>query len=195
MNTIDHEQMPSILLDKIYLYTILSIDTIYILSLFHCQIPLTLLFTPTTYLFNYYTCYIYITIYSSLLLSNIHKYIHIYTLTKPLFLLSTTKLTIPILILHFIYTFTTTIALPILLPLLSFTLITITKAYTQLSLTYSQLYKYTTTHIFIIAYSNTYSYYISILLFVLFIIFRYTNIIHLHTTLKQVNGKPYNSYL
>lgn len=73
--------------------------------------------------------YIYITIYSSLLLSNIHKYIHIYTLTKPLFLLSTTKLTIPILILHFIYTFTTTIALPILLPLLSFTLITITKAY------------------------------------------------------------------
>ena len=34
--------------------------------------------------------YIYITIYSSLLLSNIHKYIHIYTLTKPLFLLSTT---------------------------------------------------------------------------------------------------------
>lgn len=195
MNTIDHEQMPSILLDKIYLYTILSIDTIYILSLFHCQIPLTLLFTPTTYLFNYYTCYIYITIYSSLLLSNIHKYIHIYTLTKPLFLLSTTKLTIPILILHFIYTFTTTIALPILLPLLSFTLITITKAYTQLSLTYSQLYKYTTTHIFILAYSNSYSYYISILLFVLFIIFRYTNIIHLHTTLKQVNGKPYNSYL
>ena len=195
MNTIDHEQMPSILLDKIYLYTILSIDTIYILSLFHCQIPLTLLFTPTTYLFNYYTCYIYITIYSSLLLSNIHKYIHIYTLTKPLFLLSTTKLTIPILILHFIYTFTTTIALPILLPLLSFTLITITKAYTQLSLTYSQLYKYTTTHIFILAYSNTNSYYISILLFVLFIIFRYTNIIHLHTTLKQVNGKPYNSYL
>lgn len=195
MNTIDHEQMPSILLDKIYLYTILSIDTIYILSLFHCQIPLTLLFTPTTYLFNYYTCYIYITIYSSLLLSNIHKYIHIYTLTKPLFLLSTTKLTIPILILHFIYTFTTTIALPILLPLLSFTLITITKAYTQLSLTYSQLYKYTTTHIFILAYSNTYSYYISILLFVLFIILRYTNIIHLHTTLKQVNGKPYNSYL
>lgn len=195
MNTIDHEQMPSILLDKIYLYTILSIDTIYILSLFHCQIPLTLLFTPTTYLFNYYTCYIYITIYSSLLLSNIHKYIHIYTLTKPLFLLSTTKLTIPILILHFIYTFTTTIALPILLPLLSFTLITITKAYTQSSLTYSQLYKYTTTHIFILAYSNTYSYYISILLFVLFIIFRYTNIIHLHTTLKQVNGKPYNSYL
>lgn len=187
--------MPSILLDKIYLYTILSIDTIYILSLFHCQIPLTLLFTPTTYLFNYYTCYIYITIYSSLLLSNIHKYIHIYTLTKPLFLLSTTKLTIPILILHFIYTFTTTIALPILLPLLSFTLITITKAYTQSSLTYSQLYKYTTTHIFILAYSNTYSYYISILLFVLFIIFRYTNIIHLHTTLKQVNGKPYNSYL
>ena len=90
MNTIDHEQMPYILLDKIYLYTILSIDTIYILSLFHCQIPLTLLFTPTTYLFNYYTCYIYITIYSSLLLSNIHKYIHIYTLTKPLFLLSTT---------------------------------------------------------------------------------------------------------
>lgn len=130
--------------------------------------------------------YIYITIYSSLLLSNIHKYIHIYTLTKPLFLLSTTKLTIPILILHFIYTFTTTttIALPILLPLLSFTLITITKAYTQSSLTYSQLYKYTTTHIFILAYSNTYSYYISILLFVLFIIFRYTNIIHLHTTLK-----------
>ena len=195
MNTIDHEQMPSILLDKIYLYTILSIDTIYILSLFHCQIPLTLLFTPTTYLFNYYTCYIYITIYSSLLLSNIHKYIHIYTLTKPLFLLSTTKLTIPILILHFIYTLTTTIALPILLPLLSFTLITITKAYTQLSITYSQLYKYTTTHIFILAYSNTNSYYISILLFVLFIIFRYTNIIHLHTTLKQVNGKPYNSYL
>ena len=94
------------------------------------------------------------------------------------------KLTIPILILHFIYTFTTTIALPILLPLLSFTLITITKAYTQLSLTYSQLYKYTTTHIFILAYSNTYSYYISILLFVLFRIFRYTNIIHLHTTLK-----------
>ena len=129
---------------------------------------------------------LYITIYSSLLLSNIHKYIHIYTLTKPLFLLSTTKLTIPILILHFIYTLPSYyIALPsILLPLLSFTLITITKAYTQLSLTYSQLYKYTTTHIFILAYSNTYSYYISILLFVLFIIFRYTNIIHLHTTLK-----------
>ena len=178
-----------------YILSYLQILSIYNIYLFHCQIPLTLLFTPTTYLFNYYTCYIYITIYSSLLLSNIHKYIHIYTLTKPLFLLSTTKLTIPILILHFIYTFTTTIALPILLPLLSFTLITITKAYTQLSLTYSQLYKYTTTHIFILAYSNTYSYYISILLFVLFIIFRYTNIIHLHTTLKQVNGKPYNSYL
>ena len=104
------------------------------------------------------------------------SYIQIYTLTKPLFLLSTTKLTIPILILHFIYTFTTTIALPILLPLLSFTLITITKAYTQLSLTYSQLYKYTTTHIFILAYSNSYSYYISILLFVLLFIVRYTNI-------------------
>ena len=208
MNTIDHEQMPSILLDKIYLYTIYlvtyNILMCYILSISQILSIYNLSFIARSLLLYYsllppiysiITHVIYITIYSSLLLSNIHKYIHIYTLTKPLFLLSTTKLTIPILILHFIYTFTTTIALPILLPLLSFTLITITKAYTQLSLTYSQLYKYTTTHIFIIAYSNTYSYYIRILLFVLFIIFRYTNIIHLHTTLKQVNGKPYNSYL
>ena len=97
--------------------------------------------------------YIYITIYSSLLLSNIHKYIHIYTLTKPLFLLSTTKLTIPILILHFIYTFTTTIALPILLPLLSFTLITITKAYHSLiSNIFTVIYIYSFIFIFILTY-------------------------------------------
>lgn len=155
MNTIDHEQMPSILLDKIYLYTIylvtynilmcyiLSISqilSIYYLSFIARSLLLYYSLLPPIY--SIITHVIYITIYSSLLLSNIHKYIHIYTLTKPLFLLSTTKLTIPILILHFIYTLTTTIALPILLPLLSFTLITITKAYTQLSLTYSQLYKY-----------------------------------------------------
>ena len=178
-----------------YILSISQILSIYYLSFIARSLLLYYSLLPPIYSIITHVIYIYITIYSSLLLSNIHKYIHIYTLTKPLFLLSTTKLTIPILILHFIYTFTTTIALPILLPLLSFTLITITKAYTQLSLTYSQLYKYTTTHIFILAYSNTYSYYISILLFVLFIIFRYTNIIHLHTTLKQVNGKPYNSYL
>lgn len=146
MNTIDHEQMPSILLDKIYLYTIyivtynilmcyiLSISqilSIYYLSFIARSLLLYYSLLPPIYsiITHVIYIYIYITIYSSLLLSNIHKYIHIYTLTKPLFLLSTTKLTIPILILHFIYTFTTTIALPILLPLLSFTLITITKAY------------------------------------------------------------------
>lgn len=178
-----------------YILSYLQILSIYNLSFIARSLLLYYSLLPPIY--SIITHVIYITIYSSLLLSNIHKYIHIYTLTKPLFLLSTTKLTIPILILHFIYTLPsyTIQPYPILLPLLSFTLITITKAYTQLSLTYSQLYKYTTTHIFILAYSNTYSYYISILLFVLFIIFRYTNIIHLHTTLKQVNGKPYNSYL
>lgn len=141
------------------------------------------LISPTTPIyFTDYICYIYIYILHSNYptFTNIHIHLPLQNTLPTIYY----KLTIPILILHFIYTFTTTIALPILLPLLSFTLITITKAYTQLSLTYSQLYKYTTTHIFILAYSNTYSYYISILLFVLFIIFRYTNIIHLHTTLK-----------
>ena len=124
-----------------YILSISQILSIYYLSFIARSLLLYYSLLPPIY--SIITHVIYITIYSSLLLSNIHKYIHIYTLTKPLFLLSTTKLTIPILILHFIYTFTTTtIALPILLPLLSFTLITITKAYTQLSLTYSQLYKY-----------------------------------------------------
>lgn len=195
MNTIDHEQMPSILLDKIYLYTILSIDTIYILSLFHCQIPLTLLFTPTTYLFNYYTCYIYITLY-------IHHYYYLtftntYTYTplqnhSSYYLLQNSPFQS---LFYILFILSLLQPYPFSYHYYHSPLSLSPKLTTQSSLTYSQLYKYTTTHIFILAYSNTYSYYISILLFVLFIIFRYTNIIHLHTTLKQVNGKPYNSYL
>ena len=143
------------------------------------------LISPTTPIyFTDYICYIYIYILHSNYptFTNTHIHLPLQNTLPTIYY----KLTTPTLILHFIYTLLATIY-PYhisLLPLLSFTLITITKAYTQLSLTYSQLYKYTTTHIFILAYSNTYSYYISILLFVLFIIFRYTNIIHLHTTLK-----------
>ena len=103
MNTIDHEQMPSIFLDKIYLYTIylvtynilmcyiLSISqilSIYYLSFIARSLLLYYSLLPPIY--SIITHVIYITVYSSLLLSNIHKYIHIYTLTKPLFLLSTT---------------------------------------------------------------------------------------------------------
>ena len=150
-----------------YILSYLQILSIYNLSFIARSLLLYYSLLPPIYSIITHVIYIYITIYSSLLLSNIHKYIHIYTLTKPLFLLSTTKLTIPILILHFIYTFTTTtIALPILLPLLSFTLITITKAYTQLSLTYSQLYKYTT-HIFS---------YLYLLTLILYLLYKYTTI-------------------
>lgn len=129
------------------------------------------LISPTTPIyFTDYTCYIYILHSNYPTFTNTHIHLPLQNTLPTIYY----KLTIPILILHFIYTLPSYyIALPFSYHYYHSPLSLSPKLTTHLSLTYSQLYIYT--HLFSYLYlPNTY--YISILLFVLLFIVRYTNI-------------------